>query len=484
MLRHLTILTLMVFSLHSFAGQGYEYLSGQKELQEKLQSGNYKEALRAWDASTQGTAFAESQTGIATWAWLLYQNGLPYTALQTLLTQTVPSSLDSAILKVWTVELKNSPMIQKGWILTSGAWKSVVNNAPVSIRIKTRADIAKAFSRANAISSAQVNERARIWWQIATQAPLINDVDASLRALKLLKESGQTVIGQDMVWMTQGRALYQKKELEAAIDAYQQIPKSSNIWMESVEERAWAHLRRDDYDSALGVVTTALSPALAPLAGPETFFLANLMAFKACDYSRVFNNSEIFKKRHRARLQSIQELASKGTSEKMSEAFARFDKNGVNLESVGPLVEFIPQGMIRDREFVREMESRRQVMTEIAKVPELVSNPSAQLSRTLDFEKMQAERFKQQASKRAVTLAKNDVKEYKKILNKMHIIEGEIIERLHMDDNLKGQRGKLSKVDDGDDKLIFPVTQEVWMDELDNYKARVKDCPTLKKASL
>jgi hypothetical protein len=269
----------------------------------------------------------------------------------------------------------------------------------------------------------------------------------------------------------------------AAINTYNQIPKSSSLWVESVEERAWAHLRRDDFDKALGVVTTAMSPALAPLAGPETFFLANLMAYKACDYTRVFNNSETFKKRHHDRLQAIQELAEKGGNSSLGEVFSRFDKDGVSKESAGPLVEFIPRNLVRDGYFVRNMESRRQILSEVAKASELGITNTGVL-KTLNAEKSLAERFKTKALARVRILAQEDLKEYRVVLNKMHIIEGEIIERLHMDDNLKGERGKLSQVKDSGDVLVFPVTNEVWMDELDNYQARVKDCPTLKKASL
>src|SRR5690606_6777572 len=147
--------------------------------------------------------------------------------------------------------------------------------------------------------------------QIATLAPLINETDSALRALKLLKESGQTVIGQDQVSATLGRVTYQRGELSASMKAFDEIPKSSSLWIETVEEKAWNNLRADDFDKALGQSITLLSPALAPLVGPESHFLANLIALKACDYPRIFKNSENFKQRHSARLASLQELANK-----------------------------------------------------------------------------------------------------------------------------------------------------------------------------
>src|ERR1019366_5201626 len=117
------------------------------------------------------------------------------------------------------------------------------------------------------------------------------------------------------------------------------------------------------------------------------------------------------------------------------------------------------------------MESRRELITEIKKGSQLFedsktlgANPD--LEKSLDNERAESERFKQLAFQRARTLAQTDLIEYRTVINKMHIIEGEIIERLHMDDNLKGQRGKLSKLEDKGDVLVFPATEEVWMDEL------------------
>ena len=481
----------MMTSATSFAGN-FDYIRGEsgaeQELVKLLDNGNFRQALMTWDTSTRGTMLATSQTGVATWAYALYQEGLPFTALQTLMQSTEPGKIEPGILKLWVVELKKSPFIQRGWIQTTGGWKSIVNNQPVSLKIKTKRDITKAFDLANAFGD-NVNEKARVWWQIAVQAPQINDVDSSLRALKLLKESGQIAIGQDEILMTQGRVLYQKKDLEAALEAYEAIPKSSSLWMEAVEERAWTHLRRDDFDKALGTVTTAMAGALAPLAGPETFFLANLMAYKACDYTRVFNNSETFKKRHHQRLGDLQELAKTGTNHEIGDVFARFDKDGVSKESAGPLVSSMPRNMFRDKEIVRDMESRRQLLLEVKRGGEVLEGSrsiggNALLERALSSEQAQTERLKQQAFIRTRVLANADLKEYRMVLNKMNIIEGEIIQRLSMDDNMKGERSKLPKVEEKGDVLVFPVTDETWMDELDNYKARVKDCPTMKKASL
>ncbi len=152
------------------------------------------------------------------------------------------------------------------------------------------------------------------------------------------------------------------------------------------------------------------------------------------------------------------------------------EQKGVSQEAAGPMVEFVPRAAFRDSKFLRYTELRRATLAEQKLSSGLITGSPL---------KGQAERLKVAALNRARTLAKAELKEYRQILNKMHIIEGEVIHRLAVDESLKGERSKLAKVEDKGDVLVFPYSSdEVWFDELDNYKARVKDCPTLKGAGL
>jgi hypothetical protein len=71
------------------------------------------------------------------------------------------------------------------------------------------------------------------------------------------------------------------------------------------------------------------------------------------------------------------------------------------------------------------------------------------------------------------------------MIRKLHIVEAEVIQRLHLDENIKGTRAKRENpVPRGSETLSFPVTKEVWLDELDSYHAEVKDCPKIERAAL
>jgi hypothetical protein len=155
----------------------------------------------------------------------------------------------------------------------------------------------------------------------------------------------------------------------------------------------------------------------------------------------------------------------------------QFDKSGVNIEAAGPAVISVPRAAFRDRLFVRHMEVRRALLSEAARMAELGST-SVTLTHLVGSAQMRVEGLRQLAISRARQLATREIAEYRGILNKMHVIEAEAIQRLHIDDDLRGERSRLAKETYGDDVLVFPYnSDEVWFDELDNYRAQVRDCP-------
>lgn len=466
MLRRTLLALTLTCTLQAQAGS-FDFLpassGAEKEFKSLMNSGNYRQALVAWHTAHGNSAFAATANGQATYSFLLYQNGLPFIGVDTLFKQTQPKSLNSQLVKVWKTELNASPLVQKGLVEATGSWST--------------------------LALSEVNRNARALWQTATQAPLNGNLEASLKALKSLKDSEQNIIGKDLVSLTYARVLFQKGDIDGALEAFNQIPKSSSIWIESVEERGWAHLRKEDYDKAVGETVTLLSPALVPLVGPESYFFANLTALKVCDYPRIFKNSELFKKRHRQRLADMQELAKNGTHKNIPALLERLEQKGVSVEGAGPLVEALPRAALRDSRFTHAIEARRQLLAETKQINDLsgtILGGAAELQRLASNAKLQADKLKLSSLQRLRTLAQAEVKEYSNILNKLHIVEASVIERLSADDNLKGQRSKLSQNEKKSaDVLVFPYEgDEVWFDELDNYKARVKDCPTLKGASL
>ena len=476
---HVLLITMMGQPALAAPSAKFDFVPATGEARAAMTNGDFRRALTAFDETLASTAFGRSATGRATRDLLLLKNGLAVTAITSLTHDVKPASLPPALLKIWTEELNASPLVTDGSVSTAGAWSKIVDNTVPNVKFTRPADVAQAFRRLDAIPKNQINARARLAWQIANGAPLVGDTGAALKALDLIKNSAQTAIKADAISIAAARVLYQRNDVDGTLHALDEVPKSSSLWTEALEVRVWTNLRRNDFDKALGGITTLLSPALDPLVGPEPFFLSNLMSLKTCDYSRLFKTSDTFKARHRERLGEMQALAEKGQSPSLGAVLERLDNKGLSIDALGPLVARVPRAALRDRKLRVAVENRRFLLKEAALAIELKDE------RASLFAKKESENLRRVTIARLRELAKLEVAEYRGILNKLHILEAEVIERMNLDENLKGQRGQLAKVKDQGDVLVFPYnSDEVWLDELDNYKARVKDCPTLKGAGL
>src|SRR4051812_24965907 len=121
MLRAGSFVLITMLSLQAWAGSFDFVPSGggpEKEFQSLISAGNYRQALMTWTAAHSGSTFGRSDNGVATYAYLLLQNGMPYTALEMVIQSTQPSRLNPELLKLWTTEMKSSPFVQRGWIQT------------------------------------------------------------------------------------------------------------------------------------------------------------------------------------------------------------------------------------------------------------------------------------------------------------------------------------------------------------------------------
>lgn len=72
------------------------------------------------------------------------------------------------------------------------------------------------------------------------------------------------------------------------------------------------------------------------------------------------------------------------------------------------------------------------------------------------------------------------LKHYADVISQLHLIEGDVIQRLYMDSSLKGKRSDIGKeFKAGNYDLQFPYEEnDVWIDEIDKLKVNAKNCPT------
>ncbi len=65
-------------------------------------------------------------------------------------------------------------------------------------------------------------------------------------------------------------------------------------------------------------------------------------------------------------------------------------------------------------------------------------------------------------------------------VQKLNLVEAEAIQHLYLNESGKKLGGSVPRIEKGRDQMSFPDVDgdEVWLDEVDNYRVRVKGCPT------
>ena len=255
-------------------------------------------------------------------------------------------------------------------------------------------------------------------------------------------------VPQDRLLMTKARLVYQDGDMKKAIELYQQIPSASDYWLESLEEKAWAYLRIGEHGNALASLNTLKAPLFEPLVGPEPYFLAGLIHLRVCDYPKIFDSIKEFKEKFRPRLIAIQELSNKGTSKAAREVMQKLSSEPLVWKTIAAEAKELPRLFHRDKILAARVKAMQKGQATSAYV-----------------------------MARLQQLAKQDMQEISDILQKVQLLEAEVIQRIHMAEKPNTRANRSSTIARNADTLVFPDTNEYWMDELDKYHVNVKGCP-------
>lgn len=253
-------------------------------------------------------------------------------------------------------------------------------------------------------------------------------------SLNFANASGKS---EDLANLNLARKLYEKNELDKAIETYQKIPKSSDYWAESIEETAWAHARKQDYEKAIGTLKSVFNPVFAPFIGPETYVLSAFIDLKMCDYKDAYEKISRFKAQMLPRVEALESIT----------------KN-TNPEFVNNWIQKLSSG---------EIKTADQLGKDLTKLPRFIHR---------DTKKITVSRMKE--------LAQRDLDEISKNLKKMKIIEVEVAQRSFAYE--KPEKTAKLKFDKrkSSDILVFPDEQdgEVWLDEIGKYEVKANKCPS------
>lgn len=464
-----------------------------------LSAKDNEKALFQWSQAFENTTFQASANGKALGAWLEYKNGLKISAIEKLMAIPDPKNISANIVEMWREQLVDArPLWGIAQIQWTPEWTDVLGaNTEIqarSSRVMIDDDLEglKDLVQKTAVNS---TERAWVQWQLVLNLAMRDDVGKAAQVLNNLMGAKNNPIGQDLMDLTAGRLLYQNGYLDAAIKYYDKIPKKSNYWFVTQEEKAWAYMRKGEPQNSLAISRTLVEPSFKNLAGPESFLVNSFASLKVCDYPKVMETIKAFPVHFKNYALNMSRLSEDPHQPAVEKVVKDMTTGNVSLVSLKGDADKVPHSAFGDRVLSKLLKAQQILEQEAGRAAELYG-------RSLTFGMLQGkfETFKNKIEERAKMakassfsrikdLAVLELGAVKQTLEKLHIVEAEMIQQIATSDKLiklTGNTELQKKTGTTGSKasyaMTYPVEKEVWFDELANYKVDIqKGCQAVKK---
>jgi tetratricopeptide (TPR) repeat protein len=89
---------------------------------------------------------------------------------------------------------------------------------------------------------------------------------------------------KELAHLSMGRLLYEQEKFDQALDRYQEIPRESEYFVDSLYEIAWAHVKKGDYEKARDAIDILLLVAVDSTLEPEARILQGHLLLKLKRY--------------------------------------------------------------------------------------------------------------------------------------------------------------------------------------------------------
>lgn len=463
---------------------------------EFLKSGEMEKALYQWESAFKKTSFSKSATGKALYGYVLFQNNLHIIGIETLFGVGRPKNIIPELGRLWR---EVAPVEHPAWGFVNIKWKpgwTKVFSIATEVRVLGRniynlknLNPIIALLKKTALNT---SERAGLEWQLVLGLALNDDIAKSAKILKHLMGVKNNKVDLNHMNITAARLLFQKGFLSPSINYYKKVAKGSDFWLEAQEEIGWAYLRRGEPQNTLSFTQTLMNSVFANELGPEPVFLHALALLKVCDYPGVMQTLKTFRGRFRPKIKELQKLASTGQTEHSDILINKMREKRIKTVDLGKSARFLPRLNSRD-EILFDLVGTQKALKKEAQLADalyarsLVGGTSKVGFQAAMKNLKSAVDSRYQAAQsasyaRIKHLAKNELVEIRQILQRMHIVEAEVIQQVAMASDVvaatKSSKNDLrAKSEDKQDdkyKLKFKLEEEVWFDELSNYKVSLK----------
>ncbi len=270
--------------------------------------------------------------------------------------------------------------------------------------------------------------------------------------------------------MAKARELFAQGKYTAALELYNAIPKTSDLWLQAVEERGWAQFRQDNFEKSIAQAKTLLSPQFSGITDTEAYLLQSLSQLRICDYAGVLETDRKYKESQRTRLVEMQALASSGMNANVQKAIDKVEQFPLQYADFGDTLPHLPMLFYRDTEMQKQLLRHKVAQAALASLAD-----GQMLSLRSQLVGVQEESFGKIKARMQV-LAQQDLDKAAIVLQKINLVEIETIQRVHADLEAKDLYKKNQFQAVNSDQLVFKDDGRPWIDELDKYEVAAKVC--------
>lgn len=464
---------------------------------------NDKALLQYFEAFGKSNAH-RTPNGQALLSYLFLKNNMPVSAVENLFSDANNATMAPVMADTLRALLPdNSEIWRLARIQWAPKWTSVFSPS-VEVQVKARkvftAKEVEELKNVIKMSAPDTRDRAAIQWQLILALAMSGDNGTAAKLLQNLMTSKVSPVQQDLMDMTAARMLFESGYMDAAIKYYKKVPKSSDYWLESQEEIAWSYIRKGEPQNALAITESLVIPEFKNMVGPETVFLRSLAQLKVCDYPGVLKTLNLFKERYQGRTKEMLAVSENANTPAVKEFIAKMKVRHHKQIELGGLAAKLPRPVTRDESLYQHIRVQAALEKEAAIAKEISGKSLALGTSKVGFQG-EVEELKNLIDSRVMSannavlgrikaLASEEVSDVKRLLQKLHIVEAEVLQQAlsvakvtDATKNSKVIEKKGTTVADARDQITFPYEGgQMWFDEVANLKVDVvKGCQAVKR---
>ena len=172
------------------------------------------------------------------------------------------------------------------------------------------ANIAKARAEFERVPS-NSTYYARSQYYLGVISSVLKDSDTALGAFSRVARAADSETLRTLATLNIGRVYYERKDYRKAFTYYSQIPRDSDLWLQSLFEGSWAFFMIQKHNNSLGNIHTIHSPFFVNRFYPETYILNAITYLRLCRYPNVRDSLKKFQQRYKPTFADLNNLLKK-----------------------------------------------------------------------------------------------------------------------------------------------------------------------------